>query len=396
MSYLRAFNFLSQGLHVPSFTLPRGVIETASIVRDHLTDLQTYGDVLRSLSNNSLIGKIADVLSGWRVDYNVEAPYYGIELVRKFTVLDISKGVFQKMINIFCMFPQILPKLLSTLGRKFVTFVAVMYIIFLGRYVKQITIRSPYKVLPPHPPNPIPGGNRDEIRNLVRENVEITNSIPLTNIDICNECQHTMQLCVCPGWLPGERVATALAVKYHKTVDIANQIHRLQRSEMHPMFAFGDIVEFPWLATWAGHLNQYFGLTINVRYAIAGSFYVGDTRPTEERHITCGNTRYYNISLVGYFVNGQLLRDFNYKLTGVMQRDIVVSEDILRALRRGSLNGTFAETLRTKMDFSLSLPISDTYFVRHNVNVLEDSFQFACYLQAGAVTSQSWRDFLLC
>lgn len=396
MSYFRFATFLSSGLNVPTFTLPRGVVDTLTIVRDHLTDLQTYGDVLRSFSSNSLIGKIADVLSGWRVEYDSQAPYYGLELVRKFTVMDISKALFQKLINFICTVPALAPKLLTTLGVKIFYLLAALYGVSFVRFLLQLFVRSYYKNLPPHPQNLIPGGNRDEIRNLARDHIELTNTIPTTNIELCEDCHHTLQMCVCVGWLPGEKIATAVAQKYHKTVDIRNQIVRLQRPELHPLFAQFDILEFPWHGSWIGKLNEFFGLQIRVRYAVGNSFYVGDTRPMEERHITCGNTRYYNVSLVGYFINGVLVRDFNFKLTGVLQRDLVVSEDILRALRRGSLNGTFAETLRTKMDFSLSLPIADNYFILHNVNVLEDSFQFACYLQAGAVTSKSWRDFLLC
>lgn len=195
----------------------------------------------------------------------------------------------------------------------------------------------------------------------------------------CSVCGYVHADCTCPaGPLASSRRDANMNI--NRLLVVTRRLSRLLVEDEDRQFFTGESFVFPLEHGIEAKLRKYFfGRYPSIVLTVRGSFRTNDNRPTSERHISVGNTRYWVFSVSAT----QAIDTLFY--TGVVRilpevfpnfdlpcRDIVVSEDHTRVLRRGSLSEEFTKNVRSHLECSLSTPIADNH-VLHHCNTLKDA-----------------------
>jgi hypothetical protein len=235
---------------------------------------------------------------------------------------------------------------------------------------------------PIYPTNPhfYPENLREEATGLVTRRVDVATELDTLPQLTCKGCKRTAAACNCGE---GQSMVTELTRKH--MIELNNidfELYRLYSKTLRPDAILPGVnYTFPLKA---------FPL-IEITYTMTKRLFVEDHRPTVEKHIQVGNCKFYIMQLTKVELNLPFFkRDLPIRIldrvTDIPQRDLVVSEDHICSLRRGTFK-EFDKAAKGVLESSLSIPISDPSFLAHQCDPIKDGYFFLRCLKNQEVPS---------
>jgi len=225
---------------------------------------------------------------------------------------------------------------------------------------------------------------KERAADLLAEREDILRIDPthMLNLD-CSLCHRTMLNCNCSD--PRHEFRNAMSINAQKIVKIDTELDRLSNPKKLNTFRVGDILT---REIDLDHLFiKSFWWKVNLTVSVVDSMVVADSRPVSEQHIAPGNCRFYvvrqnasfHINIFGFNYGRQISQSF-LPLFNMPARDLVVSEDLIRGVRRGMLTGRHKSCTTALLENTLSVPLADPEFHFNKVEPLKDSLFFNRFL----------------
>ena len=219
---------------------------------------------------------------------------------------------------------------------------------------------------------------REEAMELLDEIDETSLSYANIAFKICKECKCIYARCSCPGNQFRAQEVDDRRNHLMKIYRYEKKLTTLSKPRPHRAFAVGDLVTLVAESNAFSAKFSEWNCPFRVTYRIARGLTVADTRVSTETHIRVGNCRFWVVRLHAVTL-GPYSHQFNvplswYPLLSLPNRDLVVSEDLLRATRRGSLTDKYDKAVSGLLENILSVPLNDPAFVELGANPVKDTY----------------------
>lgn len=238
----------------------------------------------------------------------------------------------------------------------------------------------------PFPANHLsyPAENQESAKENLDNLNRLRDGLGLVGFEACPQHHTTYASCGC------RLIDNARQTKMLGLYEIERSLQELTSPSPCPAFTIGDSFKLSIRHGAIYTLAEYFGCEMDLRMRVVDCFRVGDTRPHNERHVQLSNSTYYVIRVERLTVRSpglfkKQLPDACRHSFGIPQRDLFVSEELIRHTRRGQLTGEFEKSLASYLENSLSVPINDPIFLRMRANPIKDSFYVCRGVVAGVI-----------
>lgn len=237
-----------------------------------------------------------------------------------------------------------------------------------------------------------PAKNRKTAERLIENVIEIDDKLIDPNSIPCL-CKMPITQCTCQA--PGAYAPMAMSTLRNNRRKLERQLDQLMADLEIPAFAIGDRMRHYVCPNMFYTLLALLGVDAKVTWRVCDVFETGDTRASHEQHISLSNTRFYVIRQTDLRLRIRLLRKvWKHQLDTrrlawfmVPARDLVVSEDHIRATRRGRLEDDGDKTLRAILQTSMATPINHPHIVANKIDPLRDAYLVTRTIMKGFVPS---------
>lgn len=195
---------------------------------------------------------------------------------------------------------------------------------------------------------------------------------------LCSVCKKWGGFCLCAD--NGASAALEKFALYQERAEVYNLelADWMNEYDSKPLFQVGQKITINFQANEISELFLSICIPTKITFQITSSFFVHETRPHSDRHVTVTNTRFYGLDVIELYLDPPFTRiNLPLRLAHIRGRDqnctFFISEEHLRLRRRGVYDRC-DRVIQSQLENMVSIPIGDPVFMQNLINPLEDGF----------------------